>query len=282
MISEIVDLCIKAAESNFSAVSRKGNIIELTGSGKVIVTGDLHGHRRNFEKICSYADLENNPDTYLIFQEILHGGEVDKQGGCKSFKVFFDVLRFKLRFPEQVYLIMGNHDTAIITDSKVLKNGKEMNEAMKDAIKRSYDKDHSQVMDSLRGYLLSQPLAVKTSNGIWISHSLPGDRFIKDFDMAVFDKRLEIKDVERPNSVYLLTWGRRHSEKALEELRQMFDVGSFILGHQTQEKGFFRAGKNLIILISEHNHGSLIRFDLAENYSTDELMNCIVPLASIA
>ena len=282
MISEITDLCIKAAESNFSSVSRKGNIIELTGSGKVIVTGDLHGHRRNFKKICSYADLENNPDTYLVFQEILHGGEVDKQGGCKSFEVFFDVLRFKLQFPEQVHLIMGNHDTAIITDSKVLKNGKEMNEAMKDAIRRYYDKDHLQVMDSLREYLLSQPLAVKTANGIWISHSLPGDKFIKDFDTAVFDRRLEIKDVERPNSAYLLTWGRRHSEKALEGLRQTLGVGSFVLGHQTQEKGFLRAGKNLIILISEHNHGSLIKFDLAENYSTDELMNCIVPLASIA
>jgi calcineurin-like phosphoesterase family protein len=282
MTSEIIDLCVKAAESNFSAVSRKGNIIELTGSGKVIVTGDLHGHRRNFEKICSYADLENNPDTYLIFQEILHGGEVDEQGGCKSFEVFFDVLRFKLRFPGQVHLIMGNHDTAIITDSKVLKNGKEMNEAMKDAIKRSYDKDHLQVMDALREYLLSQPLAVKTASGVWISHSLPGDRFIKDFDTAVFDKRLEVKDVERSNSAYLLTWGRRHSEGALETLRQTLGVGSFILGHQTQEKGFLRAGKNLIILISEHNHGSLIKFDLAENYSTDELMNYIVPLASIA
>jgi Calcineurin-like phosphoesterase len=282
MISEIIDLCIKAAESNFSAVSRKGNIIELTGSGKVIVTGDLHGHRRNFEKICSYADLENNPDTYLVFQEILHGGQVDKQGGCKSFEVFFDVLRFKLRFPEQVHLIMGNHDTAIITNSKVLKNGKEMNEAMKDAIRRSYDKDHLQVLDALKEYLLSQPLAIKTANGVWISHSLPGDKFIKDFDTAVFDKRLEIKDVERPNSVYLLTWGRRHSEEALEMLRQTLGVGSFILGHQTQEKGFLRAGKNLIILISEHNHGSFIKFDLAENYSTDELMNCIVPLASIA
>ena len=72
MAQEIIDLCVKSAELNYSAKYRKGNVIHLPGEGNVIVTGDLHGHRRNFEKIVTFADLENNPKTYLVFQEILH------------------------------------------------------------------------------------------------------------------------------------------------------------------------------------------------------------------
>lgn len=282
MASEIIELCSQAAELNFSAANRKGNVIELSGSGRVVVTGDLHGHRRNFEKTCSYADLENNPDTYVIFQEILHGGDEDDLGGCVSFKLFFDILRFKLRFPDQVILMMGNHDTAIIADSSVLKSGKEMNESMKNAMKRCYGDGYKDVLAALRSYLLSQPLAVKTSNGMWMSHSLPGNKFVGEFDEGIFDRCLEVEDMNRPNSAYLLTWGRRHSEGTLEKLAAKFDVGTFILGHQTQESGFSRAGKNLIIIASEHNHGCLISFELTESYSTDDLMNCIVPLASVA
>ncbi|MCK5565229.1 MAG: metallophosphoesterase [Planctomycetes bacterium] len=281
MASEIIELCNKAAELNYSAANRKGNIIELSGSGKVVVTGDLHGHRRNFEKTCSYADLENDPDTYVIFQEILHGGNEDVHGGCVSFKLFFDILRLKLRFPNQVIIMMGNHDTAIIADNSVLKSGKEMNESMKNAMKRCYGDDYKDVLAALRGYLLSQPLAVRISNGIWISHSLPGNKFVDEFDTKIFDKRLDVEDMLRPHSAYLLTWGRRHSEDTLEKLTSILDAGTFILGHQSQEGGFSRAGKNLIIIASEHNHGCLISFDLAESYSTDEIMNCIVPLASV-
>ena len=282
MASEIIELFRQAAELNYSAANRKGNVIELSGSGKVVVTGDLHGHRRNFEKTCTYADLENNPDTYVIFQEILHGGDEDDRGGCMSFKLFFDILRFKLRFPDQVILVMGNHDTAIVADNSVLKSGKEMNESMKNAMKRYYGDDYKDVIAGLRSYLLSQPLVVRTSNGIWVSHSLPGNKFVDEFDSGIFDKRLDVEDMLRPNSAYLLTWGRRHSEHTLERLAELFDAGTFILGHQSQENGFLRAGKNLIIIASEHNHGCLISFDLAENYSTDDLMNCIVPLASVA
>lgn len=282
MASEIIELCRQAAELNYSAANRKGNIIELSGSGKVVVTGDLHGHRRNFEKTCTYANLENNPDTCIIFQEILHGGDEDDLGGCVSFKLFFDILRLKLRFPDQVILMMGNHDTAIIADNSVLKSGKEMNESMKNAMKRFYGQDYNDVMEALRSYLMSQPLAVRTSNGVWMSHSLPGNKFVDQFDPGIFDRCLDVEDMCRPNSAYLLTWGRRHSEEALEKLTKILDVGTFILGHQSQQNGFLRAGKNLIIIASEHNHGCLISFELAEGYSTDDLMNCIVPLASVA
>ena len=136
MTQQIIELCQEAQHLNYSAQYRRGNITHLPEEVRLIITGDLHGHRLNFEKIAALADLENNPRTHIVFQEILHGGPEDESGGCLSFELFFDVLRYQIQFPEQVHLIMGNHDTAIITDNDVLKSGKEMSRAMKAAMQQ--------------------------------------------------------------------------------------------------------------------------------------------------
>lgn len=281
MAQKTVDLCSQAAELNYSDKLRQGNILELPSEGRLIITGDLHGHKKNFERITAFADLASNPDTYLIFQEILHGGDEDPHGGCLSFLLFFEILELKLKFPDQVHLIMGNHDTAIITDSEVIKGGKEMNCALKNSLKLCYKGDFEEVNEAVKEYLLSQPLVVKTASGIWISHSLPADRYISDFDHEVFDRDLFPDDLHRGEPAYYLTWGRKHSQEKLDEFAKAFGVKTFILGHQKQDTGFSKAGENLIIITSEHNHGCLIAFDIAKQYSTDELVECIVPLASV-
>ena len=281
MPQKAINLCNKASELNYSDKLRKGNIIELPPKGRLIVTGDLHGHKKNFERITAFADLANNPDTYLIFQEILHGGDEDPHGGCLSFILFFEILELKLKFPGRVQLIMGNHDTAIVTDSEVIKDGKEMNDALKNSLKLRYTGNFDQVNETVKEYLLSQCLAARTTSGIWISHSLPADRYISDFDHEVFDRELFPDDLLRGEPAYYLTWGRRHSQEKLDEFAETLGVKTFILGHQKQDKGFKKAGENLIILTSEHNHGTLIAFDMEKQYTTDQLVECIVPLASI-
>lgn len=266
---------------NYDQPMRKGNVIELAGSASLIVTGDTHGHRRNFERTVKSADLQNNPDTYVIFQEILHGGPEDDHQGCLSFELFFEILKYQIQFPRQVHLIMGNHDTAIINDMKVIKAGKEMNDALKSAMKRHYGSDFDEVYAELKFYLLSQPLAVRTANKIWMSHSLPSDCHVDGFDVSVFDKKLTPADLQRPGAAYTLTWGRNHSQPYLDRLAGMLGADIFILGHQPQESGWHRAGENLIILASDHNHGCMITFDLDKTYSVGDLTDRIVPFSSI-
>ncbi len=281
MSQKIIDLCEKAERLNYSAKYRSGNITTLPAVGELIVAGDIHGHRRNFEKIVALADLQNNPQTHLVLQEILHGGPEDAHGGCLSFELFFEALKYQLAFPQQVHMILGNHDTAIITDSDVLKSGKEMSTAMKSAMKRSFDHAYSDIDIALRRCLLSQLLAIKCPNRIWVSHSLPADNYLDSFNMEIFTNSLRPMDMVRPESAYLLTWGRRHNLATLETLAGMLDVDTFLLGHQPQEAGWANNGKNLIIIASDHNHGCVIKFDLAKTYSFEQLCACVMPLASI-
>jgi serine/threonine-protein phosphatase PP1 catalytic subunit len=281
MPNQSIQLCQQGAELNRSCQFRKGNIIHLPSTGKVVVSGDLHGHRRNFERIQKLADLKNNPQTHVVLQEIIHGGPEDDYGGCLSWQLLFDAIRYKIEYPNQVHILLGNHDTAAISNSAVLKAGKEMNRVMQSAMKRHFDQHYNDVYAAMCDYLMSQPLAVRCENRIWLSHSLPADQYIDDFDLSIFNRPYTLDDIERPNSVYLLTWGRRHSPEALKQLGQMLDVDTFILGHQPQETGWALAGINTVIIASEHSFGCVLQFDLDKTYTAPGLSVCITPLNTI-
>ena len=282
MPQTIIDLLSAGTEANHADKYRRDNLICLPSDGSLILTGDLHGHCRNFERIVTFADLTDNPDRHILFQEIIHGGPEDSCGGCLSYHLLFDVIRYKLSFPDRVHIIMGNHDTAFINNSEVMKDGREMNRAMRQAIEREFPQNADEVKLAIRQNLFSQPLALRAENGIWASHSLPGDRMAEKFDQQVFNRQLKVNDVVRPGSAYLLTWGRRHSQTLLDKLAEQFDINVFVLGHQPQEKGWNRAGENLIIIASNHNHGCLIPVDLAQSYTAEQLIESIVPLASLS
>ena len=282
MSQAVVDLLRSGVKANSTDEYRQGNLICLPACGSLVITGDLHGHRRNFERIRAFANLADNPNRHVVVQEIIHGGPQDSEGGCLSYKLLFDAVRYKLSFPNRVHVIMGNHDTAFINNSKVMRNGQEMNCSMRLALDREFGKASPNVKLAMKQLLLSQPLAIRTDNRIWLSHSLPSDSQVDEFDQQVLYRQLRDEDVARLGSAYLLTWGRKHSQSSLDRLAKLFDVDVFILGHQPQEQGWGQTGENLIILASNHDHACLLPINLARSYTVKELINRIMPLASIA
>ena len=281
MAQVTLDLIESATEANSRCVHRRGNLILLPSQGSLIVSGDLHGHRRNFERIVAFSALAQHPTRHILFQEIIHGGPQDSDNGCLSYRILLDAMRLKLKFPGQVHFVMGNHDTTFITDAEVMKDGREMNRCMHQAMQREYADDWIPIKTALHRFLLSQPLALRTANRIWMSHSLPADRLMSEFDLSIFKRRIELQDCRKPGAAYILTWGRRMSQSLLDRLARTLNVDLFLLGHQPQPNGCGQAGSNLLIIASDHNHGCLAHIDLKKAYSMDELVNSIVPLSSI-
>ncbi|MCL5282025.1 MAG: metallophosphoesterase [Planctomycetes bacterium] len=277
-----IDLLNKGIRANQTDRFRRANLICLPAQGSLVVGGDIHGHRRNLERLITHAQLADHPDRHIVLQEIIHGGPEDGAGGCLSYQLLLEAIRYKLSFPDRVHFVMGNHDTAVINSSEVMKNGKEMNRAMTLALERQFGPAGPGVRLAMQQFLFSQPLAVKCSNGVWISHSLPNDRCIDQFDPGIFGRELRLSDCEKAGCAYLLTWGRRHSQAALNRMAQMLDAGVFVLGHQPQQSGWCRAGDNLLILASDHDHGCLLDLDLSKTYTVAQLAELLVPLAAIA
>jgi len=152
---------------------------------------------------------------------------------------------------------------------------------MRAAIKREYKKDTVKIMFAIKQNLFSQPLAIRCEDRIWLSHSLPSDRLVDKFDPEILNRELKVNDIVKPGSAYLLTWGRKMSQELLDKMAELFDVDIFVLGHQPQEMGWCQAGKNLIIIASNHNHGCLLPIDLARSYTVEELIEALVPMASL-
>ncbi|MFB0525261.1 MAG: hypothetical protein ACETVZ_06945, partial [Phycisphaerae bacterium] len=77
MPQTIIDLLNKGIEANNADSFRRVNLIHLPANGSLILSGDIHGHRRNFERIVTFADLAHKPDRHVVLQEIIHGGPED-------------------------------------------------------------------------------------------------------------------------------------------------------------------------------------------------------------
>jgi hypothetical protein len=281
MPQKVIKLLNRGLEANSSNGYRQGNTVVLPEEAELVVSGDIHGHRRNLERVLSFTALDEHAERHLVLQEIIHGGPQDGEGGCQSYKLLYDAIEYKLQFPNRVHFIMANHDTAFISNSRVMKAGQEMNRSMREAMNRHYSDASEDVKLALSRFLFSQPLAVRCPNKIMVSHSLPAERHVDQFDPSVLNRSLKINDVVRPGSAYLLTWGRKHTPELLEKMAKTLDVKLFVLGHQRKEQGWAQVGDNALIITSEHAHGTLLKIDLARSYSMSELIDEIVPLASI-
>jgi hypothetical protein len=92
-IESIIAAFEAATDANLSTPCREGNVIVITPdvADEVMITADVHGHRRNFNLIRRLADLDNRPRRHLILQEVCHGGTTYPNGGDMSHTLLEDV-----------------------------------------------------------------------------------------------------------------------------------------------------------------------------------------------
>jgi len=241
---EIIAAYEQGARANHQNQHRQGNLIHLTAPGEVIMTGDLHGNELNFEKLIRLAQLEKNPQRHLILHELLHSTENLSVDQCHSYRL----------------LARG---------------------ALNAAISFTFAEKSSLVTQALDDFIMSLPLAVRTENRIWLSHSLPSQRHLKSFDNAIFDKPITLEDMQSNISLRALTWDRSYSESTLQALQKIWDVDIFVIGHQPEPKGVSRYHQCLIILASDHAQGRYLPFNIHRSYTPEEVFALARPIASL-
>lgn len=86
----------------------------LENKKKLIVVGDTHG---TFEVLETIFSREGFPNTETVY--IFNGDYVDR--GSFSVEVFISLLIFKIKMPQSIYLLRGNHETESICTNYSLK-----------------------------------------------------------------------------------------------------------------------------------------------------------------
>jgi hypothetical protein len=258
-----------------------GSLLHFPDYGQVVMTGDLHGHRRNFDKLKRFSNLELAAARHVILHEVIHEEVTTLDGTDNSHEVLLDAARWKCEFPDQVHFLIGNHELAQINQHEITKNGRIVTVDFEESIRRAYGPGGDDVVHAILSFISSWPLAGRTTNRVFLSHSLPAPRQLPTFDITLFDRTPNEYDLSESGSAHALVWGRYHSDATLKSLRDMLDVDFFLCGHQPQETGYEVLHDCMVILASDHNHGVFLTLDLKKPVSLDSLTNNIHPFAAV-
>lgn len=241
----------RAAEANQQTPTRDGNVVALTPdvADDVMITADLHGHRRNFNSIRKIADLERHPRRHLILQEVCHGGPTyPGNGGCMSHGMLEDVAKLKATFPDRVHFLLSNHELAELTDYPIIKNKKMLNLMFRLGLQEMYGAATEKVREAYNEFIRTCPLAVRLPGGVFICHSLPERSDSRNFDRTIFDRPLEAADLLEHGDVFDLVWGRDYRIENARAFAKLVAARVLIHGHEPCPEGYHVPNEMQIIL----------------------------------
>lgn len=265
-----------ATEENRVDSQRVGQTIHLPAEGEIWITGDIHDHRRNFDKFIAAADLANNPQRHIVLHELIHGEHYDASGAEDSWQMLVQAAALKCDYASQVHFLLANHDLAQIHGEGIMKGGISVCEGFNKGIRRDFGDRATAVQVAVTEFLLSFPLAIRTGNGLFISHSIPGEAEVPIFDYTVFERDLTGADYKRRvGPVYQLVWGRKMSPAAASAFADQVGAQLLITGHQPQDAGYAVNGDRHLIIASDHNQGVFVPLSLEEQYDMDTLVSRI-------
>jgi len=250
-VDNILTIFAKATEANWNTPGREGNVIVVTPglADEVMITGDLHGHRRNFNLIKKIADLQANPRRHLVLQEVCHGGPTyPENGGCMSHIMLEDVARLKVEFPERVHFILGNHELAELADFPIQKNRQMLNLLFRLGMQQMYGPATEEVRAAMFPFLRSCPLAARLPGGVLATHSTPEQVATEGFDKDIFHRQLVDDDFLGRGSLFRLVWGRDYRPENAQEFAELVDAKVLINGHEPCPNGFAAPNDTQIII----------------------------------
>lgn len=279
---QAAEVFAEAAALNLDDPLRRGSLLEFPNYGQLVMTGDLHGHRRNFERLVRHCDLEHAGARHVILHELVHI-DVDANGGRDdSHFVLLEAARWKTQYPDQVHFLQSNHELAQLNRHEITKNGRVVTLDFSRDVAATYGSGADRVLEAIDLYLASLPLAGRTANRVFLSHSLPTPTELPMFDPQVVTRVPTREELAVAHgSVYLLVWGRYQTEHELAALARIYDVDCFICGHQPQEGGYDVLHNRMVILASDHNHGVFLPIELSKPATIDSLVRGIRPFAAL-
>jgi hypothetical protein len=231
---------------------RRGRFVQLEGAQDVLVGGDLHGNLDNFRRLMQRADLPAHPRRCLVLQEVVHGPFRYPAGGDKSHQLLDLVCALKCQYPTQVHFLPGNHELAQATGRLVAKNDDDLNEAFRLGVRMAYAERADEVYALYLELFAAAPLALRTDNRVFFSHSLPSAGALPEFDAAALEREpTPPAELAPGGSVYSLVWGRDVREETTAAFLARVDSDFLVTGHVPCERGYDRPSPRHAIVDSQ-------------------------------
>jgi hypothetical protein len=229
----------KAVASFRSTPGRQGRVVTLEDTDEVLVAGDLHGNLENFRRLLQRADLAQQPRRHLVLQEAVHGPYQYPTGGDKSHQLLDLIAALKCQYPQRVHFLLGNHELSQVTNRRITKNDADLNDLFRLGVETAYGPRADEVYAIYEELLDAVPVAVRTPNRIFVSHSVPSAGHLLEFDLAALrGEPTDPAEVLPGGSIHSLVWGRDVREETVADFLRKADADLLITGHIPCERGF--------------------------------------------
>jgi len=239
----------RAAALSRATPGRRGRLGELVDAADVVVAGDLHGNMANFQRLLKFADLAAHPRRHLVLQELIHGAFRYTDGSDKSHQAVDVWAALKCQYPDRVHYLPGNHELSQWTNRAIGKGDLDLNASFLDGVRVAYGGKGDAIYAAYLDLFRALPVALRTANRVFFSHSLPSAAAMPGFDAAkLLDAAHLDADLKPGGLVYMMVWGRDVSAANAAEYLRRVDADWLVTGHVPCDTGFALPSERQLIL----------------------------------
>jgi hypothetical protein len=266
----------RAAQAFDTTPGRTGRTVHIRDADEVFVAGDLHGNIENFRRLLTRAELAAHPRRHLVLQELIHGPFHYPSDGDKSHQLLDLVAALKCQYPTQTHLLLGNHELAQWQGEWIAKGDAELTQSFLDGINTAYGTRGAEIYDAYVRLFACAALAVRTTNRVFLSHSMPSRRRLPSFEPRILEQdEMENRHLAPGGAIHSLLWGRDTSQGVADTFLQLVDADLLITGHIPCEKGFESPNSRQIILDCMASPAAYCLFPANRPLTHQELVACV-------
>lgn len=255
MVHPAEDIFRHAAELHRTDPRREGNVVHLPPEKRLLVAGDLHGHRRNLARLLGEQSANGG---ILILQEIIHGPVDPASNTDRSVEVMLRAARATVNAPDTLVHLMGNHNVAQITGNEIAKSGRGILADFTAGVAHCFPDHTEAILSAVEEFCRSLPLAARTDSGVFLAHSLPAPKRMDRAGTDILHRENRSDDYRRGGAVYEWTWGRNQTPELLDQLAEQLNVEFFLLGHRHIETGWEPVPQRGAVLNTDSQGGCVI------------------------
>jgi hypothetical protein len=266
----------QAIQAFRSAPGRRGRFIRLENTEEVMVVGDLHGNVENFRLALERAELARNRKRHFVLQELIHGPNRYSSGGDKSHQLVDLLAALKCEYPEQVHLILGNHELSQLKSQEIMKGEADLNAPFREGVATAYGPSAREIYASYLELFNVVPLALRTANWIFISHSVPSASRIERFELDLLEQdRPDEREFRFGGALHALVWGRDTNPSTVETFLRKVDADFVITGHIPCPEGFSVPNEKQLILDAQGTPACYCLFPTDRPLTQQELIEMV-------
>jgi hypothetical protein len=256
---------------------RRGHLVAVENVMEILVAGDLHGNVENFRQLLEKAALAKNPQRHLVLQELVHGPLRYPAGGDKSHQLIDLLAALKCQYPRQVHMLLSNHELAQWTGLAIAKaDDVDLNTLYREGLETAYGSRAAEIYAAHEKLFAVFPLAVRTPNRVFLSHSLPSAARLENFDPAILEADTLADEQLLPGgAIYALLWGRDTRPATVAAFLRKVDADLLITGHIPCERGFDVPNDRQVILDALGTPAGYCLFPTHRPLTQQEMIDCI-------